>query len=31
MLQDLGFTNVAALDGGIDAWIGAGYPVAAGE
>jgi rhodanese-related sulfurtransferase len=30
-LQNLGFTNVAAIKGGIDAWIAAGYLVATGE
>jgi rhodanese-related sulfurtransferase len=30
-LQNLGFKDVAALKGGIDAWKAAGYPVTTGE
>ena len=30
-LKKLGFTNVHNLAGGIDAWIGAGYPVKKGQ
>jgi len=31
ILQNLGFSNVTALKGGIDAWKVAGYPIATGE
>jgi rhodanese-related sulfurtransferase len=30
-LYNLGFKNVAALKGGIDAWKAAGHPLAMGE
>lgn len=30
-LQDLGYTDVVSVEGGYDAWVQAGYPVAVGE
>ena len=31
MMQDLGYTNVAHMDGGINAWKESGRPVEAGD
>ena len=30
IMEDLGFTNVADVDGGINAWLGNGHPVTSG-